>query len=148
MAPASRYERIFVLLLRLDAILLLSALVPAMMPFSWMKEIHRALGMGELAEGPLIGYLTRSLSVMYALHGAVMLFVSLDVRRFLPVAKFIVVLGILLGLWLAGMDVVVDMPRFWIVSEGPAIFVLNCVMLWLARHVQGRITLDDRGTRL
>ena len=97
---SNRYEKTLALLLRLDAILLLTALVPSMMPFAWMQAIHRSLGMGELAGGPLIGYLTRSLSVMYAVHGAVMLFVSLDVRRYFPVVRFIVVLGLLLGLWI------------------------------------------------
>ena len=132
---ANRCERILVLLLRLDATLLLVALVPSMMPFAWMKEIHRSLGLGELAGGPLIGYLTRSLSVMYAMHGAVVLFVSLDVRRFLPIVRLIAIVGILFGLWMTGLDVVVGMPLFWIVSEGPVIFLLGCVMLWLTGRV-------------
>ncbi len=76
---ANRYEKTLALLLRLDAILLLAAVVPSMMPFAWMQAIHRSLGMGELSGGPLNGYLTRSLSMLYALHGAVMLFLSLDV---------------------------------------------------------------------
>ena len=107
-----------------------------MMPFAWMREIHRCLGMGELAQGPLIGYLTRSLSFLYAMHGAVELFVSLDVRRYLPIVKFMAVLGILFGLWMTGLDVVVGMPPFWIVSEGPCIFLLFCVVFWLTGHVK------------
>jgi hypothetical protein len=134
---ANRYEKALVLLLRLDAVLLLTALVPSMMPFAWMQAIHRALGMGELAEGPLIGYLTRSLSIMYAMHGAMMLFVSLDVRRYLPIVKFIVLLGVLFGLWMIGLDLAVGMPLFWTVGEGPFIFLLCSVMLWLAGRVQG-----------
>ncbi|MGA2253398.1 MAG: hypothetical protein ABSG53_01950 [Thermoguttaceae bacterium] len=131
----NRYEKTLVLLLRLDAILLLSALVPSMMPFAWMKEIHRFLGLGELADGPLIGYLTRSLSVLYAMHGAVQVFVSLDVRRFLPVVKFMAVLTFLFGLWMTALDVFVGMPLFWIVCEGPVIFLLGCVVLWLTGRV-------------
>ena len=134
--PMNRYEKALVLLLRLDGIIMLSALFPSMMPLAWMQEIHRCLGMGELPDGPIMGYLTRSLSVMYAMHGAAELFVSLDVRRFLPVVKFLAVLGILFGLWMTALDVVVGMPVFWIVSEGPAIFVLYCVVLWLTGHVQ------------
>ena len=52
--PMNRYEKVLILLLRLDAILLLTALIPLMMPLTWMKEIHRHLGMGELPDGPLI----------------------------------------------------------------------------------------------
>jgi hypothetical protein len=83
-----------------------------------------------------MGYLTRSLSAMYAMHGAVELFVSLDVRRFLPVVKLIAVLGILFGLWMTALDVAVGMPLFWIVSEGPVIFLLCCIVFWLTGHVQ------------
>ena len=134
--PMNRYEKVLVLLLRLDGIIMLSALFPSMMPLAWMKEAHRCLGMGELPDGPIIGYLTRSLSVMYAMHGALLFFVSLDVRRFLPVVKFMAILTILFGLWMTALDVVVGMPPFWIASEGPSLFVLYCVVLWLTGHVQ------------
>ena len=39
-----RYEKTLVLLLRLSAVLLLTAIIPAVMPFAWMGEIHRQLG--------------------------------------------------------------------------------------------------------
>ena len=58
--PLNRYERTLVLLLRLDAILLLTALFFSIMPFEWMKDIHRFLRMGELPDQPIMGYLTRS----------------------------------------------------------------------------------------
>ena len=135
--PMNRYEKALVLLLRLDGIIMLVALFPSMMPLAWMKEVHQCLGIGELPDGPLIGYLTRSLSIMYAMHGAVLFFVSLDVRRFLPVVKFVAVLTILFGLWMTALDAVVGMPLFWIVSEGPVLFVLYGVVLWLTGHVQG-----------
>ncbi len=135
----NRYEKTLILLLRLDGIIMLAALFPSMMPLAWMKEIHRCLGMGELPDGPIIGYLTRSLSLMYAMHGAVLFFVSFDVRRFLPVVKFVAVLTILFGLWMTALDVVVGMPLFWIASEGPVLFVLYGVVLWLTGHVQGQV---------
>ncbi len=133
----NRYEKTLVFLLRLDAIILLTALFPAMMPFAWMQEIHRSLGMGELPEGPILAYLTRSLSVMYAMFGAMELFVSLDVRRYLPFVKFVAVLEILFGLWMAALDVVVGMPLMWRICEGPYVFLLGCLVLWLTGHVQG-----------
>ena len=92
--------------------------------------------MGELPDAPIIGYLTRSLSLMYAMHGAVLLFLSGDVRRFLPVVKFVAALTILLGLWLIALDVVVGMPWFWTVCEGPSLFILCCLVLWLTGRVQ------------
>ena len=98
--------------------------------------------MGELPDGPIGGYLTRSLALMYAMHGAVLFFLSLDVRRFLPVVKFVAVLTILFGLWMSALDVAVGMPVFWVAAEGPSLFVLYCVVLWLTGHVQGRAVED------
>lgn len=133
---ANMAEKTLVVLLRLAGVLLLTAVVPAIMPFAWMKDIHRLLGMGELPEGPIIGYLTRSLSAMYAMHGALILFVSLDVRRFLPVVKFLAVLGIVFGAGMLVLDVMVGMPPYWVLCEGPFIVVLGGVLLWLSGRVQ------------
>jgi hypothetical protein len=132
----NRYEKILVLLLRLDGIIMLLALVPSMMPLAWMQTTHRYLGVGELPEGSIIGYLTRSLSLMYAMHGAVLLFLSLDVRRFLPVVKFVAVLTILFGAGMIALDIIVGMPSFWTACEGPSLFLLYCAVLWLTGHVR------------
>jgi hypothetical protein len=94
--------------------------------------------MGELPAGPIVGYLARSLSVMYAMHGAVLLFLSLNVRRYVPVVKFVAVVTILFGLGMLALDVAVGMPPFWIACEGPALFLLYCVVLWLTGRVQGK----------
>lgn len=131
------YERVLVVLMRISAVVLLTALVPTVMPFAWMKEIHRWLGMGELPEGPIVGYLTRSLSAMYAMHGALVLFVSTDVRRFLPVVKCLAALGIVFGSGMLAIDVVVGMPLPWTVCEGPFVIVLGGVLLWLTGRIQG-----------
>jgi hypothetical protein len=133
--PMNRYERVLVLLLRLDGIIMLSALIPSIMPLAWMQGIHAWLGMGKLPDEPIIGYLTRSLSVMYAMHGAVLLFLSIDVRRFLPVVKFVAFLTILFGAGMTALDVVVGMPPFWTISEGPVLFLLYSVVFWLTGHV-------------
>ena len=77
------------------------------------------------------------------MHGAVLFFVSLDVRRFLPVVKFVAVLTILFGLWLIALDVVVGMPVLWIAAEGPSLFFLYCVVLWLTGHVEG-IAVEEK----
>ena len=123
-------------LLRLAGVLLLTAVIPAVMPFAWMKDIHRLLGMGELPEGPIMDYLTRSLSLMYAMHGALVFFLSLDIRRFLPAVKFLAVLGIVFGVGMLVLDVMVGMPPSWIAGEGPFIVVLGGVMLWLTGQIR------------
>ena len=131
----NRSEIVLVVLLRVGGVLLLTAVVPAVMPFVWMKDIHRLLGMGELSEGTIMGYLTRSLSAMYAFHGALIFFVSLDVRRYLPVVKCLAMLGIIFGLGMLVLDVMVGMPPPWIAGEGPFIVLFCGVILWLTGQV-------------
>jgi hypothetical protein len=132
----NRYENTLVVLLRIAGAILLTALIPAVMPFAWMQNIHSRLGMGELQERPIVGYLTRSVSLMYAMHGALVLFVSLDVRRYLPVVKCLAVLAVLFGMGMLVLDFTVRMPSSWTACEGPFIAILGGVMLWLTGRVQ------------
>jgi hypothetical protein len=127
-------EKLLVVTLRASAILLISAVIPAVMPFVWMEGVHRQLGMGDLPSEPIVGYLTRSLSAMYAMHGGLVLFVSLDVRRYLPLVKCLALLALLFGMGMIVLDVWVGMPLFWVLGEGPFIILLAVLLLWLARQ--------------
>jgi hypothetical protein len=89
-------ERILVWLLRLSGAMTLTALGAVFMPYEWMNLIHQRLGMGELPPIPIVGYLTRSVSALYALHGALLLFVSFDVPRYLPIVQFLGWAGVVL----------------------------------------------------
>ena len=129
-------EKSLAILMRVAGILLLTAAIPAVMPFAWMDVIHQRLGMGSLPEAPIMGYLTRSLSAMYALHGALVFFISLDVRRYLPVVKCLAVLSVFFGLGMLVLDIAVGLPPWWIAGEGPSIIVLGGVMFWLAGRIQ------------
>jgi hypothetical protein len=128
-------EKVLVILLRVTGIVLLTALIPAVMPFSWMQETHRWLGMGELPTEPIVGYLTRSLSLMYAMHGALIYFVSLDVRHFLPLVRLLAILGIVFGGGMIVLDAAIGMPAYWIACEGPFVILLSFVILWLAKRI-------------
>lgn len=133
----NRYEQVLVVLLRVHGVILLTALIPAVMPFAWLDVIHQRLGMGSLPEAPITGYLTRSLSAMYAFHGAIVIFVSLDIRRYLPVVKCLAVLGIIFGIGMLALDIMVGMPLCWVLGEGPSIIILGGVLLWLAGRSRG-----------
>jgi hypothetical protein len=65
----TRNERILVWLLRVTGVIMLTALGAVVMPFGWMNSIHQQLGLGALPNVPIVGYLTRSISALYALHG-------------------------------------------------------------------------------
>jgi hypothetical protein len=131
----NRFEKILVVLLRVGGVVLLTALVPAIMPLAWMKAIHRLMGMGELPGGTIVGYLTRSLSLLYAFHGALAICVSLDVRRYLPLVKYIALLNIAFGVVLLVLDVILGMPLPWTLCEGPSIMILGGGILWLVGRI-------------
>jgi hypothetical protein len=126
-------EKALIWLLRIFAVVLLTALIPVIMPYAWMNAIHRWLGMGELPQAPIVGYLTRSCSALYAYHGAIVGFLSIDVRRYLPVIRCLLWLAVAFGVVVFGIDVAVGMPFYWIIGEGPVVVVLSAALLWLVR---------------
>ena len=123
-------------LLRLFGASTLTALGAVFMPHDWMNLIHQRLGMGELPHLPIVGYLTRSISALYALHGALLIFLSLDVQRYLPLVRFLGAASVVMGVLLLGLDLAVGMPVFWTVAEGPPVVALGLVILVLARRVK------------
>jgi hypothetical protein len=137
-ATKNRAEIALAVILRLSAAMLLLALVPVVMPHRWMSLIHQGLEMGELPEMPIVGYLTRSISALYAMQGAIALFISLDIRRYLPFIRFQAVLSIIFGLTMIGIDSAVGIPLRWLLCEGPFIMILGTGMFWLASRVENR----------
>lgn len=126
-------EKALVILLRVSGIILLTALIAVVMPFSWMQDIHRLLNLGELPADPLTKYFARSVSALYALHGAMVFFVASDVRRYLPLVKFLSGLTVMFGLIMLAIDLHSGMPGFWIAGEGPFICALGATLLGLAK---------------
>jgi hypothetical protein len=70
-------ERLLYRLLQLNAGVLLLAAPRVLLPFAWMDAVHReVLGLGSLPELPITKYMARSLSLVYAMHGVVVFFVT------------------------------------------------------------------------
>jgi hypothetical protein len=130
-----RAEQTLVLVLRLCAAVLLVALGAVVMPFSWMAAVHAGLGLGELPDVPLLGYLTRSISGLYAFHGAMMWFMSRDVRRFAPLLRFQAWCSLVFGTGLLILDLAVGMPWFWTLVEGPFVVAIGVVVLALLQRL-------------
>ena len=132
-------EKWLIVLLRLTAVVLLTALFPAVMPFAWMDATHQWLGLGKLPDAPIVGYLTRSLSALYAVHGVLVVYLSLDVRRFLPVIGCVAWISVAFGGGMIVLDFTVGLPWLWAVGEGTCTIVFGISVIWLARIV-GRET--------
>src|SRR5438552_11361982 len=86
-------------LLRLSGGVELCAIPFLLFPFAWMNDVHdRVLGLGPLPNAPIVEYVARSLSALYAVHGAVVFRLSFDVVRFRPLIVFLGWLHLTLGL--------------------------------------------------
>jgi hypothetical protein len=57
------------------------AVLPFVMPFSWMAAVHESLGMGVLPDKPVVDYLARYASAFSAFYGLLLLLLMTDVRR-------------------------------------------------------------------
>jgi hypothetical protein len=119
-----------VLVLRATAVLGVLALAGAVFPESWMKAIHEWGGLGPWPGGALLVYLARVVYLLYGFIGLVALYLSFDVRRYLPLIRFIAVVSLLfvpvmfVVIWTAGL------PTVWAVSEPTSILVISA--LWYA----------------
>jgi len=134
----TRNEKIVVWLLRVTGVVMLSALGAIVMPFSCMYSIHQQLGLGALPDAPIVGYLTRSISALYALHGALLIFVACDLRRYMPVVRFLAVIDAVFGAMMIGIDWAVGMPLFWTLPEGPSTVAFGLLILWLTRSLEDK----------
>jgi hypothetical protein len=104
-----------------------------------MTATHRWLGLGEMPAGPVVEYLARSVSVFYALFGALFLVLAADLERYRPLVRFVAVAISLMSLVLTGVDLAAGMPWWWTAGEGPPGIVFGAWMYWLAQ---------DRGKRI
>jgi hypothetical protein len=133
MAPATADTLLKWLLLLIGGIEL-CAIPFIFFPVAWMDAVHdRVLGLGPLPNQPIVEYLARSLSALYAVHGAVVVRLSCDVVRFRPIIAFLGWVHLLLGLTILGTDLAVGWPLFWSLGEGPGIAVGGVVILTLTR---------------
>ena len=95
---------------------------------------HKFVGLGTFPDGPIVGYLARSTSALYALHGAMVLFMSFDVARYARLIRFMAVAALVHGAVILGIDLAEGMPAPWRYGEGPAFAATGVAVLWLQRQ--------------
>lgn len=126
-------------LLRLSGTVLLLAFLAALMPASTMRAVHEQwLGLGTFPASPLVDYLTRSISLLYGFHGALVWLVSTDVRRLRPVVVYLGWMNVAFGAGMLAIDLAAGLPWWWTWAEGPPILAIGVVLLVLVRAVPRR----------
>lgn len=110
---------------------LMLATVAVFFPVSLMEIFHRWLGLGDFPDAPITIYLARSTSLLYAMHGAVMLYVAWDFERCQALVPLLGLLHVVLGVAMIGVDLNAGMPLYWIAGEGLPIALTGGAILWL-----------------
>jgi hypothetical protein len=110
---------------------LLLAVVPIFFPVSVINYLHQQLGLGEFPNSAIAFYLARSTSLLYAVHGALMFFVSFNLVRYWPLVRLFGFLHVVLGCTMLGVDVSAPMPLYWIIGEGVPVAATGMLILWL-----------------
>lgn len=128
-------QRALAWLLRGAGAVMLLALVPAFLPDSAMAQIHGGIGLGELPQITIVGYLTRSQSALYSFTGALFTFVSFDVLRYRPLIRHIARITFVFATYLFCLDIWVGLPIWWILAEGPLLWSAAAIILVLVRRL-------------
>ena len=126
------------IVLRIGGAIMLAATLAIILPTRWMAAIHAWLGMGQLPSAPILEYLTRSTSAIYAAHGGLLLVLAQDVRRHVRVIAFLGVANVALGGVLLAVDLYAGMPWYWTAGEGPCVVAIGTLLLVLVRAIPGR----------
>jgi len=131
-------QRLLIWLLRLFGGTTCLAVFAVLMPTEWMAATHEWLGAGAFPRAPIVEYLTRSISLLYAVHGGIILLASTDIRRYQTLITYLAVADGTLGLILIGVDAFAGMPWYWTAAEGPLVIGPSAVLLHLNLRVQAR----------
>src|SRR5262245_34592408 len=102
--------RLLILILRLNAVMLVLAFGAVIMPYEWMNATHQWLGLAELPDIPIMGYLTRSISLLYGMLGILTFIVAANPKRYWPLIGWWGVASLGTGVVLGIVDVLHRMP--------------------------------------
>ena len=129
-------KKALIVILRLSGLLLITAFIAAFLPYETMARIHEQIGLGDFPNLPILNYLARSVSLFYGIHGVIVLYISLDIMKYLKFLKLLCYLGFVFGIVLFGVDMNAPMPESWTFSEGPLIVSLNLVVYILVLMIE------------
>ena len=127
----SRLESILRILVFLNGLILLCAAGAVFLPVATMAHYHELLGLEELPTEPIVIYLARSTSLLYAVHGAVTLYVACYWQQHHAMVRFLAGLHVVIGLCMIGIDLSASMPWYWTAFEGAPIAMFGVLLLVL-----------------
>jgi len=113
------------------------AFIAVAMPMAWIETGHQWAGLGAFPDAPVTGYLARSASLMYGLHGLLLFLLATDTVRYGKLIRWIAGMTVLHGAFMLTIDLVEEMPLWWTMVEGPAFSLTGIVILVAQRLTCG-----------
>lgn len=123
-------DRVLAASLRVFGGIDLLALVAFVMPREWIRQVHQWCGFGPFADGPVPEYLARSTSLLWGMHGALLLYLARDVSANARLIGFVAKLTVLAGLLLLMLGLRTGLPAWWVALEGPVFAATGLWYLW------------------
>jgi hypothetical protein len=123
--------------LRFEAAVMGLAAVAVFLPTDWMAGLNDRLGLEPLPRSPLVEYLTRSLSALYAAYGSLMWVTASDVERYAGVISYMGWAAVAFGGVLAGIDLAAGMPAWWTALDAASPACGGALVLLLQRRARG-----------
>lgn len=111
------------------------------LPVDLMASIHDRLGLDEFPDRPIVIYLARSTSMLYAVHGLVILWVAIHFERYWDFVPVIGGLHAAMGVIILYVDINAGMPWYWTAAEGGPIAAAGCLIVWMWQ--KANVTDDD-----
>lgn len=129
-------------ILRLVGLSGMLAIVAVVMPLSWMEATHEYLGLGKMPEGPIVEYMARSLSALYAILGFILWHVSFRVDDYLGLVRLLGLVFIVFGLVISWVGVKAGLPMAWTLLEGPPTILAG---FWIVLSCRGCCEAGNSG---
>jgi hypothetical protein len=105
------------LLLRVVGIADCLAITVAVLPWSMIEQAHWLVGTGELPREPTVEYLVRSVSILHAMFGALLVLLSRDVARYADLIRGLGKLACSAGILLLVIDLQSAVPLWWATAQ-------------------------------
>ena len=106
-------DRLLRWILILSGLSMVIAVIPMVMPQSWMVAGHQWLGLGDWPSQPIVPYLARTTSGLYAVLGALLLLAATDMRRYAPMAVLVIVGIVVISITDFAFGRFEGMPLWW-----------------------------------
>lgn len=133
-AIAARVRRV-VLTLRIVGAADCLAVVVAFLRWELIEHVHAALGLGEVPRQATVEYLVRSVSLLHAMFGALLVFLSFNVARCAELIRVLAALLCVAALLLVPVDLLAGMPLWWMIAQCGGLLAIGVFLLVSLRSV-------------